>query len=80
MEKNGGSAFPGVEYYDEKPVGHFPGMTLLEYYAGKALAHISQPILDAMSNGNRPPTSDEIAGIVYQIAESMIAEKKRREQ
>lgn len=32
-----GPAFPGLEYWDEKPIGMKPGITRREWFAGKAI-------------------------------------------
>jgi len=74
--KTGGPAFPvssvkgqtGVSY-----AGAF-GMTLIDYFAGQALPAAIQ----VLENHDGPFTNGDYASMAYQIAEAMLAERKRR--
>jgi hypothetical protein len=62
-EKTGGPAFPtngGVTY---------KGMTLLDHFAGQALALMKQPTSD---------TVEQVAFWAYETAAAMIAEREKR--
>lgn len=51
----------------------FPGMSLLDYFAGQALAaHLA-------ANRDRSWEIGELATYSYNIAQAMVAEKRRRE-
>lgn len=69
-------AFPCKEYADTNTPGvmaevHYPGMTLLDYFAAKAMQGY------VTSNSEIP--DEALATYSYDIAEAMLAEKKRRE-
>jgi hypothetical protein len=87
MIDDGGPAFPGFQY--EPGSGccnttHGPdgiihtevydtGMTLRDWFAGQSLGLLSQPLLNAIHAGNRPPVSAEVADLCYKLADAMIA-------
>lgn len=74
----GGPAFPAEGGSDSGPHAN-PGMTLLDYFAASALAHLSQPLLTAMYATGTIPNRDDVAALCYQIAAAMLAEKQRLE-
>jgi len=63
---------------------HYSGMTLLDYFASKAMVGIfsNESQYKAVQNVMRATdkaTNECLAGYAYNIAEAMIAEKQRRE-
>lgn len=71
MDKTGGAAFPQVgdmHVFKE-------GMTLLDYFAGQALQGLIASRTDRATHWH--PKND--AKYCYRIAESMLAEKSKRE-
>jgi hypothetical protein len=64
--ETGGSAYPTVD-------GLPGGMTLLDYFAGQALAAVI-----AVTQQNTAMTSDMVACEAYIYAQAMLAERKRR--
>ena len=71
---NGGAAYP-VEMFDPDDGSHtaYPGMSVLDWFAGQALAN-PEIVRRALAK-ERSPTEES-----YRIADTMIAEKRRREQ
>lgn len=71
--KDGGHAFPAVEFYDEKPVASHVGMTLRDYFAAQALAGL-------LANDGTDSTADEYfderAKRAYAQADAMLAARK----
>lgn len=69
---DGGPAFPLAFTHAE--MGHFPGMSLRDYFAAHALAgelaHQSLKNCDA----------DEMATACYQLADAMLAARKRSQE
>lgn len=76
MSKNtGGPAFSSAESFDRFKQAHIPadqGMTLRDYFAGKALATLVQSWADSS-----PKHAEECAKIAYQFADAMIAERAK---
>lgn len=79
----GGPAYPYTLAHIEQP--HAAGMTLLDYFAGQALAGAMASSPDGCTNfpfnaddGDDPPTAI-VAGCCYELAAAMLAEKRRRE-
>lgn len=74
---NGGPAYPaqGTDMSGHGMIGHIPGQSLLDHFAGLAMqAIVSQEVpREAIENG------DSIANVAYSVAADMIAEKRRRE-
>lgn len=77
MKKHGGPAFPATEYYDEKPFGCDPGMSLRDYFAGQALAGflgnvdlIQRSSAASQAHGNHPAA--DIAAQAYELADAML--------
>lgn len=68
---DGGAAFPHQTAWHRDT----HGMTLRDWFAGQAL-QIAWAALDA---GHYEGGSKEIAGCAYQIADAMLAERKRRD-
>lgn len=89
MSKTGGPAFPRSGTFDNGPQD---GMTLLDYFAGQAMNALVQgrPVRPSDKqygedcNGNRTyfdeTEGDYWAKEAYSMAESMLAEKARREK
>lgn len=91
----GGPAYPEHHYFDPERGQHGQhvtasdigcgGMTLLDYFAGQALAGAMASSPDGCTNfpfnaddGDDPPTAI-VAGCCYELAAAMLAEKRRRE-
>jgi len=66
----GGQAFPNPETENFEPE---IGMTLLDYFAGQALAGL-------LANPEKDYAYADAADFAYRQADAMIAEKRRREQ
>lgn len=87
----GGPAFatPAVIDHDsgEIAIDAVPGMTLLDWFAGKALASCiiviggttPHSVSDAMQQYECTNQQELCCKIAYQFADAMIAEKRRRE-
>ena len=75
-QDNGGQAFPRPGYEHLQPDGkilHVPGetgMTLLDYFAGQAVGGLLKGLHDRYN----------IARLSYDLADAMLAEKRRREE
>lgn len=69
---NGGNVFP-----DSGRLMHEPGMTLLDYFAGKAMASIMTH--DAPTHKGPRDAYEDMVRASYEIASTMIAEKRRLE-
>lgn len=71
----GGPAFPTE---NERQIGpssfHYEGRTLLDHFAGLAITAL---VVDDRYSG--PPSHADLATEAYQIAQAMIAEKRRLE-
>jgi len=67
---NGGSAFPS----SKDTWNHTQGMTLLDYYAGKALEGLikDKDALYALNGGSESSTRENIADACFGIADAMI--------
>lgn len=71
----GGPAFPCEEIRTPDGKGWVPGasgMTLLDWFAGQALAIFADNRVD--------PSADVLARAAYDAAEAMLAEKRRRRE
>ena len=90
---DGGNAFPRVRETLNPIEGLIltarvdePGMSLADHIAVEALAHLPLLITTISETGERDFTrhklnnTDWIAGAAYQLADALIAEKRRREQ
>jgi len=84
---DGGSAFPGLELFEDRFVEaagktetvkaySVPGMTLRDYFAGQALAGFL-PNNDADLRGIAEVGGAKVAAFVYSIADAMLAERKK---
>jgi hypothetical protein len=70
---DGWTAFPSIDYengMDALVEVYRPGMSLLDWFAGQALPRFAARVI----------ASSEIAKLAYDIADAMIAEKRRREK
>ena len=72
VTRDGGQAFPGVDYYDEKPVGTTSGMSLRDYFAAHALPAVYARAV-AMGNDQQ----EFIVAEAYEIADSMLEERAK---
>lgn len=70
----GGPAYPYMLAHIEQP--HAAGMTLLDHFAGQALAGWSE---SHHRMNPFPDCADGMARVAYNIAAAMLAEKRRRE-
>jgi len=84
--ETGGPAFPTTEFFDEKPVGQLPGMTLRDYFAGKAMhAELNTAgmhagaaaALNAAAKKARRTVERQIAFNAYMLADAMLAERAK---
>lgn len=73
VNDTGGPAFP-----HPSGASGWEGMTLLDYFAGQALPSAINSIIVAAEKGIEVSNPDP-AIMAYQIADQMIAEKRRRE-
>ena len=72
MSKNGGSAFPWTETHPAHGTRGEMGMTLLDWFAGQALAGLlSDETIERC-------TPEGYAKSAYDYAEAMIEERKKR--
>lgn len=62
-------AFPGVEYYDEKPFTSYPGMTLRDWFAGQALVGIL--------SGRMSSHAETCVDQAYHLADLMITKRSK---
>lgn len=73
----GGNAFPTEDVVHKNPENEqhfcFPGMTLLDYFAGQILAACTPDNIIEKKLG-------VLAANAYMVAQAMIAEKRRREK
>lgn len=67
-----GPAFPTTEYFDEKPIGVYAGMSLRDYFAAKAM----QSIFVDGQTWSRKTTYTDAAERAYLMADEML--KARR--
>lgn len=66
------NAFPGIEYYDERPIASHPGLTKRELFAAMAM----QGILAADLNwSDVPPKTipQELSNLAVRYADALIA-------
>lgn len=87
----GGSALPGKVCTGHAAIGeepiyeHVPGMTLRDWFAGMVLpsvrtSYFDRPqVLQAMCDDNECGPGQLLAMASYQLADQMIAEKRRTE-
>ena len=74
----GGPAFPETEYYDEKPTGLQPGMSLRDYFAAQALPAVIAAYLQANGNGCAADHAlRNIPALAYEYADAMLAERAK---
>lgn len=84
---DGGNAFPQLEGEEDRSTGnridylYFPGMTLLDWFAGQALVGLmAQPDTRTCVSEIRDDLIRDDAKTVYAYAAAMIAEKRRLEK
>ena len=82
-KQDGGPAFPG-EYVSKRLDGkpnewrYFPGMTLRDWFAGQALAGISNESMDwHYGRGEGLDWYGAMSGDAYKIADAMLAERAK---
>ena len=97
LHDDGGQAYPYVEDVPtvytlntgEKVAGepvepvHREGLTLLDYFAGQAMAGQIPDLaeaIEAMSGADLREIHENMADIAYRYADAMIKEKRRREK
>lgn len=73
---DGGPAFPGTEFYDERPIGACEGMSLRDYFAGQALAAFTRGFDQEHTHSN-PGNTPTIAQKCYQMADALLEARKR---
>ena len=73
-ERDGGPAFPMVR----EDMGGEPGMTLRDYFAGRAvtLFHLTEQNVDAILDG-KPADHGAVARFCYGLADAMLAERAK---
>ncbi len=75
---DGGPAFPNIT--SDMPVDGHPGMSLLDYYAGKAMEENLRYALNSRLVETGDARRSKIANEAYLMAEEMIKAKFSREQ
>jgi hypothetical protein len=73
-KKNGGQAFPSVEYFDGNPSYTKDGMTLRDWFAGQALIGEMRESGDDM---DWLPRAELMAARCYKVADAMIKEREK---
>lgn len=79
-DKTGGPAFPGNYTGPRGEICWSDGMTLMDYFAGKALPVAMEAFTEArlrLQSGQKAGAMD-VAFQAYQFAEAMVAERARR--
>lgn len=91
---DGGPAYPVERTYRRRPrygeegdqivTEHNDGMSMLDWFAGQAtvgmVAEISGEQWGAIRDGTTYPLHKEVARFIYDLAEALVAEKRRREK
>jgi hypothetical protein len=81
---DGGFAFPWTSVRDGTTNEWCTGMTLLDWFAGQLAASLMTPemLVEAgeMAEEDKVAVVDMVAGIAYDQAEALVAEKRRRER
>lgn len=82
-KNDGGPAFPETNYFDEKPIGSYGGMSLRDYFAGQALAltQSRENVMAIAAAGDREGVNDPtiaLAAVCYRIADNMLAERRKK--
>jgi len=81
---DGGFAFPWTLVSEGTTYDWVPGMTLLDWFAGQLAASLMTPemLVEAgeMAEEDKVAVVDMVAGIAYDQAEALVAEKRRRER
>lgn len=70
-------AFPTTEYYDEKPIGCYSGMSLRDYFAAQALTGLMDK---GWQQDGTPFSADKAARtarIAYAFADAMLVERAK---
>jgi len=75
---DGGPAFPTDK--NEWHNGRIDGMTLLDYFAGQAQTTLQHEQLSAAADRTGKTLLFAMAELSYEIADHMLAEKRRREE
>lgn len=73
--KDGGPAFP-FHWEDEGAILAHVGMSLRDHFAGQALSGLSRELGVQLADGSTT-AFDMIAGLAYQMADAMLAERER---
>jgi hypothetical protein len=68
---HGGPAFPTTEYYDERPYGIAPGMTLRDYFAAAVLQGL---VANLSYNAD---SYERLVAFAYAAADAMIERRQR---
>ena len=76
MSNTGGPAFPcDLTAYDEEVVENFQGMTLRDYFAGKAMQGMISANGD--SNGYLEYEEETVAANAYKLADAMLKARSK---
>lgn len=68
---DGGPAFPATEYFDEKPIGLYSGMTLRDWFAGQALIGLISAV------DIKYPKLTGYASRAYEVADAMLEQREK---
>ena len=84
IRSDGGPVFPKRDEYVDPITGRagitqYPGMSLRDYFAAKAMQGLAQFIFDAAYEGKKSASEASVmlAGVGYAIADAMIAEREK---
>ena len=66
------NAFPGIEYYDERPIASHPGLTTRELFAAMAMQGLLFIDIDWVASSDKD-VPQEIATLSVKYADALIA-------
>lgn len=66
------NAFPGIEYYDERPIASHPGLTTRELFAAMAMQGLLLIDIDWVASSDKD-VPQEIATLSVKYADALIA-------
>lgn len=73
---DGGAAFPTAEFYDEKQVGFYQGMSLRDYFAAHALTMVADAtalaVIDEIAIRRGVEATAVVAKYAYELADAML--------
>lgn len=76
--KYGGPAFPvTLDDFREFPDHPAPGMSLRDWFAGQAMAHLGLVLFETIRNTGEVPTIGQVASLAYELADAMLAVREK---